>query len=114
MAGPPPTAYLEGGPCDGTSRKMTAEELRTGVITCKGATYKLSNATHGTDDVFKYKAPTPSGPPPSTTLSSAAMHKGWADLQHSVNKKLPAALSESKRLRADALRSLHRARKVHL
>lgn len=112
MAGPPPTAYLEGGPCDGTSRKMTAEELRTGVITCKGATYDLTNAVHGTDDVFRYQAPETSGGTGSGTVKAARAHKGWTDLQHSVNQGWPAALRRSSKLNRAALRSLARTRKV--
>lgn len=64
----------------------------------KQAAYYAKNATGGTTGT--------GGPNPT------AMHKGWADLQHSVNKQLPAALNESRRSRHAALRELSRARKV--
>ena len=50
------------------------------------------------------------GPPGS--IPFAAMHKGWADLQHSVNRNMPAALRHSRRVRQAALTELRRARKV--
>lgn len=50
------------------------------------------------------------------TVSTAApkAHNGWADLRHSVNHNMPAALRASQRNTRAALRSLSRARKVRL
>lgn len=45
---------------------------------------------------------------------NTSIHKGWDDLRKSVNHKLPAALHDSQKGSAAALRQLQRARKVKL
>lgn len=52
------------------------------------------------------------GPPP--TLKAAQALRGWKDLQRSVNHGMPAALSDSARMRKAALRKLHHMRKVRV
>lgn len=44
--------------------------------------------------------------------NSPRAHGGWADLQRSVNRNMPAALAASRRNTRAALRSLSRARRV--
>ncbi len=112
MAGPPPTAYLKDGPCGGTTRKLTAAELRNGTLTCKGATYNHTDTLHGEDVVFEYQSPTSGGGTGVTPLNDTRAHKGWADLQRSLNQKWHPALIRSERLTRDALRSLSRTHKV--
>lgn len=50
------------------------------------------------------------GPPP--TLAAPQALRGWADMQRSINRHLPAALHDSARLRAHAQRQLARIGKV--
>lgn len=52
------------------------------------------------------------GPPP--TLKAPQALRGWSDLQRSVNRALPHALTGSQHARSAALRELRRARRVRL
>jgi hypothetical protein len=46
------------------------------------------------------------------SLNIPHAHKGWADLRHSVNVKLPAKLRDSQKLGQSALHQLAKTRKV--
>lgn len=52
-----------------------------------------------------------SGGGPSAPAASHA-HKGWGDIQHSVNRRLPTALNQASRYNRAALRALARRRRV--
>lgn len=51
---------------------------------------------------------------PAPSLKAPQALRGWKDLQHSVNHKMPAALRASAHYRHAALRQLRKARKVKL
>ena len=109
------TAYLEGGRCDGNTHKITAAERDANLIKCKGSNYyrDVPHKTHGSDQVWAFIGNDPA-PSPSPGAKAAKLHKGYADIQHSVNHNLPAALRASKRSLDAGLRALHRASKVPL
>ncbi len=108
-------AYMKGGPCDGKTRRITAGVETYGSIECKGGLYLISVPAkrHDGHRVFNYSgdAISPGTPPAS---SAAHLHKGYADLRHSVNRNFPAALAASHRSLQAGLRSLHRAHRVKL
>lgn len=108
------TAYLQGGPCDGQTKKITSAESDSGTIACRGGEYLNDNGRQrpNGDIIFKYAgpAPKPGGPPPH--VKAARAHHGWADLQGSVNRRWHPALNRSERLTRAALRSLARAHRV--
>lgn len=107
------TAYLKGGPCHGTTRKITTAESDTGEIVCKGALYVNQGEHRHGDIVFNYVGKAPSAAPPPKLKAPQAL-RGWRDMQRSVNTHLPAALHTSKRAHRAALRELRRASKVRL
>lgn len=89
-----PTYRLNGGPCDGQTRSYPTLSAVPFFIECGGAEYLFESL--GTPRfVF-----TGSGVS-STTEGALGTHapKGWHDLQLSVNRRLPAALSRARRLR---------------
>lgn len=108
-------AYLSGGPCDGRTHKVTPAEGDTGYIVCKGGRYNVTNPAkyRRGNLVFayagKYEPPGQAQP-----IKAAHLHKGYADLQRSVNRNLPSSLHTSRRYLAAGLRSVARARKVPL
>ena len=108
-------AYLEGGPCDGETRKITPAIGDTGVIICKNHKYQTAYPSrhHGGSIVFIDLGAVPVTPPPSIG-KNAKLHKGFADLQHSVNRNLPKSLKAAERSVSAGLRSIARARKVRL
>jgi hypothetical protein len=54
------------------------------------------------------------GGPGGGSGSAPHAHTGWADLQRSVNQKLPAAMNRADKDARDALRSLAKAHKVRV
>ncbi len=107
--------YLEGGPCAKKLHTLKPGETDSGATQCKGGVYLVSNpARHRRGHlvfVFSQKQTDADNPP---KLSAAKLHKGYADVQHSVNHNMPAALKRSHRSLSAGLRSVHRARKVKL
>lgn len=106
--------YLNGGPCDGTTKNLTQKQYDSKVTTCKNTVYKYDPAAgQGFElPVFSssdtYGAPSGSG----GILRGPHALSGWKALRRSVNKGMPEALNASQRSRRAALRSLSRARKV--
>jgi hypothetical protein len=109
------TAYLQGGPCDGRTRKLSVAESDSGSLICGGDLYLNDNGKRrpNGDIIFKDAGPAPSSGGGSDTTAPHA-HKGWADLQRSVNHKLPAAMSSADKHARDALRSLAKASRVRI
>jgi hypothetical protein len=109
------TAYLEGGPCAGTTHTITAAESDTGEIVCKGALYRniYSTKRHNGDLIFKFAGKASTGGTGTGALPAPRAHKGWSDMQRSVNHHWPRAMSRSEHQLRAAWRSLGRARKVH-
>jgi hypothetical protein len=108
-----PTAYLEGGPCNGTLHAITPNEADSGEIICKGGLYKNPEQgahSHG-GIVFKYAGKVPSTKPAITTPQAL---KGWQSLRKSINRGMPSALDYSQHRTTAALRELRRARKVRV
>lgn len=105
------TAYLEGGPCDGVTRKITAAESDSGTIDCKGGEYLNDNGKQrpNGDIIFKYNGPVASS---GNAVKAARAHGGWADLRHSLNHDWPRAMRAAERNQRAALRSLSHSRKV--
>ncbi len=107
--------YLEGGPCARKLHTLKPGETDSGATQCKGGIYLVSKpARHRRGHlVFVFsKEQTDASKPPK--LKAAQLHKGYADIQHSVNRNLPHALRRSHHSLAAGLRSVHRARKVRL
>jgi hypothetical protein len=106
-------AYLEGGPCDKTTRDLTPAEADSATLVCKTGLYKAAYPPeqHKGAIVFKYagKADTGGG-----AIKAAKAHGGWADVRKSVNRHMPRSLSRSQRDTRAALRALHRAHRVRL
>lgn len=92
------TAYLEGGPCAGTTHKITAAESDTGEIVCKGGLYKNpeKGQLHHGDIVFKYAGPAPtsgsSGSGSNPAQYAPHVYKAWSDLQRGTNRNVPSVL----------------------
>lgn len=111
----PATAYLSGGKYDGTVVKLTDNEWNIGGILYKDSQYarviptKLHNGSAVFDFAFLFQPP-----PTSTGPKAARLHKGWSDLQHSVNRNAPDALHAARTSRAAGLRAIARASKVRL
>ena len=112
MPGRTVVAYLEGGPCDGRSRKLTGAEVNSGTLTCNGENYNHTNNLHNGEVIFKFAAKPSGGGGGGGTVKAARAHNGWADLQRTVNRKWPKAISNSERVTRAALRSLNRTHKV--
>lgn len=110
----PSLYYLKGGPCDGNTGQLSPAQEQARQVECKGSLYKedAADASHRPDIVFKYAGKVP-GPPP-TGGGTPHTHKGWSDLQHSVNHNLPRSLSRAESHTRAALRSLGRGRKVRI
>lgn len=115
---PPPTggdfadiAYLEGGPCDGTTQRLPITNLNSYTITCKGGLYKQPNPprNHGRDIVFAYAGKAASG-----SVKAPQALGGWKALRKSINRGMPEALSYSQHVTTAALRTLSKSRKVRL
>jgi hypothetical protein len=108
------TAYLEGGPCDGQTKKITVSESDSGTIICKGSEYLNDNGKKrpNGDIIFLFRAKVPTPPTTTTTISAPRAHGGWSDLQRSMNTKWPKSLNHSGRLTRASLRSLQRMHKV--
>jgi len=110
------TIYLLNGPCNG--KFVSANEIVGGLVAyirCGGGYYVLDDgATHkGADAVFKYAGKTQPGPPgPPASGIPPHTHKGWSDLQRSVNTNMPQSLSRTSRNARAALRNLAGARRV--
>ena len=104
--------YLDGGPCDGTTKTLTAKQFATYTTTCKGERYTFDAGQTETQGKWVFVAA--SGPAGGGSPSVKAPHaqKGWQDMQHSLSKNLPAALNQSRRFHAATLRTLGRTRKV--
>jgi hypothetical protein len=110
-------AFLKGGPCDGKTVSLTAAEADTGEIVCGGHLYRNpeTGARHNGAIIFNDTgtAPGPGGVGGVTGGETAThAHKGWNDIQRSVNRNLPTAVSHMARLNRAALRALPRRRKV--
>jgi hypothetical protein len=110
------TAYLQGGPCDGRTRKLTQAETKSGSLTCGGDLYLFDGGKlrPNGDTIFKDAGKAPPPGPIGTSLAAPRAHKGWADMRRSVNHGWPAALRASDHQIRAALRSLGRAHKVKL
>lgn len=111
------TAYLQGGPCDGQTKKITAAESDSGSIACKGYLYLNANGKRrkNGDIIFKYSGrPVTSGGGSSGHPSQYApnVYRSWGHLQHSVNRDTPTSLHRIYVLeRGLAARLKHRGRK---
>ena len=109
------TAYLEGGPCDGKTQVVAVTGKAPLFVTCSDGFYNITkpHRYHNGDLVYTYAGIAPV-PPPAGSVKAARLHKGYADLQHSVNVNMPTALTSAHRNLAAGLRSVHRARKVRI
>jgi hypothetical protein len=108
--------YLSGGPCDG--KTVSANEITGGLvgyIACGGGYYTANTAgrKHSGDLIFNYAGKTKPSPPGGGTVKAPRAHKGWADMQRSVNQHWPAAMRRSEHHLRAAWRSVGKARKVH-
>lgn len=117
---PPPAkqsdiAYLEGGPCDGTTHTLTAGEKQLDLILCKNAQYVgTAPATfHDGDHIFKYAFTFPK-PGQGTVLNAPDALGGWKALRKSVNVSMPHTLDHSQHVTKATLRTIARAGKVRL
>lgn len=109
------TAYLEGGPCDGKTVKMTDAEYEFGFIACKGIEYQIVEPEKKHDGAVIFKSTGEStGQPPPQTLNSPHALSGWKAIQKSINKELPTTLHLARKVNAATLRTINRARKVKL
>jgi hypothetical protein len=114
----PYTVRLIRGPCGGTTKTLTQAEFENGQTTCKGATYVYDGVTRPSGQLphFTYRAGAPPPPPPvggGSAGTASHAHKGWADIQKSVNRNLPTAISRAGAYNRAALRALASRRKVH-
>ena len=96
-------ALESGNPYD--TSKITADDAAT----IETALAYWGSAAFGAD----YAQTIADGGPPPTLKAPQAL-KGWGDLQHSVNHKLPTAIHSSQHSRAAALRELARVHKVRI
>lgn len=106
------TAHLEGGPCDGTTRQINEATLKRGTLTCQGDVYKLDYSNFTLTGQIVFRDAGKAGQ--TSSVSSPGIHKAWTHLRHSANKTWPAALTDSRKLTAAALRRLAHARKVRI
>jgi len=103
---------LVGGPDNGVELAYDVPPPLPDTIHYSGSVYDNAHKTRDdgsglTVHVFEYDA-VKSG----EAISVPHAHKGWHDLRHSVNVKLPAALKDSQKLGEHSLRALARARRV--
>jgi hypothetical protein len=108
------TSYvLRGGPCAGKTGSLTPGIIAAGEVDCQGGQYKITHPVQVVNgrEVFKYAGKVPA--PPKATVTAPRAHKGWSDMQRSVNHHWPAAMRRSEHHLRAAWRSLGKARKVH-
>jgi hypothetical protein len=91
--------FYRGGPCDGLPALGAQGALRV----CGGATYALA------ENGNYYPAPQEEA---GTAALGAHAPRGWANLQRSVNRKLPTALHRSQAIRRATLRAIGRRKRV--
>ena len=108
------TVYFLDGPCNGTKRQVSPNDLAQPYLTCKDNIYRFDPADSGKAHpiVYKWAGATSGGGTTDTSVKAPHAQKGWHDMQHSLSKNLPAALSSSRQLHSATLRTLSRARKV--
>jgi hypothetical protein len=108
-------AYLQGGPCDGTTRTVTAAELDANLLLCKGGNYANipPHDHHDGHPVWIYIGRNPTDKPPPKLKATQALG-GWAALRKSINRGMPAALTYSQHVTSKSLHTLARARKVRI
>ena len=99
-------AIESGNPYNVVNTQQVADDLTKWGAQATSVAYLLevSNGTFGSG--------VPLQAPPG--IKAARLHRGYSDLQRSVNKHLPDALHSSRRSLNAGLRSLARARKVRL
>jgi hypothetical protein len=104
-------AYLEGGPCDKKTVKLTPAESDSGELVCKDGLYKNpeQGELHDGSVVFKYAGKYSQGVGVQRVPDSL---RAWRDMRHAYNHKLPRDLHEADKLRRRTLQELARVRKV--
>ena len=110
------TVYLNGGPCDGREKTLTQAQFNTRLTTCGGATYTYNpdQVIPGHRYIFDLLTPEGgSGGGGGGGPTATHAHKGWNDIQRSVNTTLPSALHRVAKLNRAALRAIPRRRRVH-
>ena len=110
------TVYLNGGPCNGTTKRLTNAQFKSQQTTCKGADY-VYNSTQiipGHRYVFDVLVPEGSGGGGAGVPGSAHAVKAWTDVRTTVNRRLPTTLRTIDKLNAGSLTKLaHRGRVKH-
>ena len=106
--------YLNGGPCDGSTRTLTQQQFNSGSLTCKGTTYLYNpdQVIAGHRYIFDAVPVQSGGTGGSSTSTAPQAHQGWNRLRQSINRNLPAALASVNRNQQAALRELGHRRKV--
>lgn len=107
--------YLNGGPCDGTTRTLTQHQFDSGSLTCKGTTY-----IYNPDQVIKGHryifdaVPVQSGGGGGGSSSSTGpqAYSGWTALRRSLNRDLTSAVRQIRRNQSAAWRELAHRRTV--
>lgn len=106
--------YLNGGPCNGTTRTLTRRQFAAGSLTCKGTTYIYNpdQVIAGHRYIFDaVPTQTGGGGGGGTRATGPQAYTGWEALRRSLNRELPAAVRAISRNQAAALRELgHRHR----
>lgn len=107
------TAWLEGGPCDGTQKKLTATQFQSGHTTCSGQTYIKTGAKLPGENVyvFAYQDNASTGSAGSSMVAPKT-HHGWNSLRQTFNHVMPSTLRKSQHATDAALRSLAKLPKV--
>lgn len=108
---PPNVAYLQGGPCNGTTRTGFDEVNPPPSFTCKGNEYDYQpgHARPNGDLIYLYQGPVGGG---GSGVKAARAHGGWGSLRTSLNKHMPAGIKSAERNTSAALRELRRASRV--
>ena len=106
--------YLNGGPCDGTEKTLTAKQYASKVTTCKNIVYKYDAAAGKSFELPVFSSQDSNGAPADVggLLKGPHALSGWKALRKSVNRGMPEALNVMEKSRHAALRSLRRASKV--
>ncbi len=109
------TVYLNGGPCNGTTKRLTNAQFKTQQTTCKGADYVYNNSQiiPGHRYVFDVLVPEGGGGGGGGAAGRTHATRAWADLQKQVNHGLPTALTKIGRLNRETANSLARRSRVH-
>jgi hypothetical protein len=83
------TVSLVGGPCDGQNRNLTAKQLATGQLTCKGTVYVRSDAFPAEENIVFATADAIKG----ATGSKAPAHvtQAWTRLMRALGHSGPRA-----------------------